>query len=51
MTKKIIVEIDDNLDKEFRDTLVRAKGYGFKKGVIKKALEQAIRDWIKKYAK
>lgn len=45
MTKKLIVEIDDKLDEDFRNTLVKAKG--FKKGVIKEALEEALKDWIR----
>lgn len=46
---KLIVEISDDLDQEFRNALV--KTLGFKKGVIKEAVEQAIEDWIKKHGK
>ncbi|HET8719829.1 MAG TPA: hypothetical protein VFM64_02410 [Candidatus Nitrosotenuis sp.] len=49
MTKKLIVEIDDKLDEEFRDTLVKTKG--FKKGVIKEAMEEALQAWIDKHSK
>jgi len=49
MTKKLIVEIDDKLDDDFRNTLVKVKG--FKKGVIKEAMEEAIQEWIKKNRK
>ena len=45
MTKKLIVEIDDALDDEFRKALVKSKG--FRKGVIKEAMEEALRQWIK----
>lgn len=49
MTKKLIVEIDDKLDNDFRDTLVKTKG--FKKGVIKEAMEEALQAWIDKHNK
>jgi len=43
---KLIVEIDNKLDEKFRKAIIAT--HGFKKGVIKKALEEAIEDWIKK---
>ena len=46
MTEKLIVEIDDQLDEDFRKALVKSKG--FKKGVIKEAMHEALREWIKK---
>lgn len=38
--------IDDRLDEELRKKVV--KRYGMKRGNIKKAVEEAIHDWIKK---
>lgn len=38
--------IDDKLDEEFRKKVV--KRYGMKRGNIKKAVEEALQDWIKK---
>lgn len=49
MGKKLIVEITDEMDKEFRDVLIETKG--FKKGIIKEAIEEAIQAWIDKNAK
>ena len=45
MTKKLIVDITDELDEQFRNALFNAKG--FKKGVIKEAVEEAIVEWIR----
>jgi hypothetical protein len=45
MTKKLIVDISDEMDEEFRKALIET--FGFKKGVIKKAVEEAIQAWIK----
>lgn len=49
MTKKLIVEISDEMDKEFRKTLIESKG--FKKGIIKEAMEEALQAWIDKHSK
>lgn len=40
--------IDDQLDREFRSEVARR--LGMKKGNIQIAVEEAIRDWIKKKA-
>jgi len=45
-TKKWLFEIDKELDENFRRAIGRKKGSY--RGVIKNALEEAIRDWIKK---
>ena len=42
---KLVVEIDDTLNKEFMDAILAAKGWN--KGVIKEALREAIEDWIR----
>ncbi len=42
---KLIVDIDSELNKEFRDAILAAKGWN--KGVIKEALREAIELWIK----
>lgn len=44
--KKWIFTMDEELDKRFREAI--AKKSGLHRGVIKKALEEAIEDWIKK---
>jgi len=44
--KKWIFEIDKKLDEEFR-VAIGKKG-AMRRGVIKQALEEAIRDWIDK---
>ncbi len=49
MTKKLIVEISDKMDKEFRETLIKTKS--FKKGIIKEAMEEALQAWIDKHSK
>ena len=45
-TKKWIFEIDTQLDEEFRVAI--GKNKGIRRGVIKEALEEAIKDWIHK---
>jgi hypothetical protein len=45
-SKKWIFELDADLDRRFREAI--AKKSGLHRGVIKKALEDAIEDWIKK---
>ncbi|GEM_PF-2175134 len=46
LSKKWIFEMDNNLDEEFRQAIAKKKG--LHRGVIKTALEEAIKDWIKK---
>ena len=46
MSKKLIVELSDDLDMRFRQTILRR--YGFKQGNIKSATTEAIENWIKK---
>lgn len=46
MTKKEIVELEDELDERFRKAIVESKG--LHKGVIKESFEEAIEDWIAK---
>ncbi len=41
---KIIVDIDADLNKRFRDAILKDKGWN--KGVIKEALREAIELWI-----
>lgn len=45
--KKMIFEIDEKLDKKFRETVVKRKG--LHKGVIKESLEEAIKQWIESH--
>lgn len=49
MGKKMIVELDDELDEDFRKAIVEKKG--LHKGVIKESLEEAIEAWIKSSSK
>jgi len=49
MTKKEIVELDDELDERFRKAIADTKG--LHKGVIKEAFEEAIKAWIAKNQK
>jgi len=42
----INLSIDDELDKQFRDEVNRR--LGMKKGNLKMAVEEAMRDWIKR---
>jgi hypothetical protein len=42
---RLVVELDEELDKAFRDEV--AKRLGMKKGNLKFALEQAIIQWIR----
>ena len=42
---RINLVIDDELDEQFRNEV--AKRLGMKKGNIKVAIEDAIRDWVK----
>ncbi len=46
---KINLEIDDNLERELRRVAVEK--FEAKKGFLKKAVEEAIRDWIWKNSK
>jgi hypothetical protein len=41
---RIVVELDEELDKAFRDEVARR--LGMKKGNLKTAIEEAIRIWI-----
>ena len=43
---RINLVIDDELDQQFRNVV--AKRLGMKKGNIKIAIEQALKEWIKK---
>lgn len=45
-TKKWIFEIDKDLDEKFRTAI--GKKLPMRRGVIKQALEEAIKDWIDK---
>jgi len=46
MMGKINLIIPDKLEKEFREAIF--KRFGMKRGNISKAIEEAIKDWIKK---
>jgi tryptophan synthase beta subunit len=46
---KINLDIDDDLEREFRKIAVEK--FEAKKGFLKKAIEEAIRDWIQKNSK
>lgn len=46
MVKKIIFDVDDQLDEQFRSMVM--KKYGFHHGAIKKGCTEAIQDWIRK---
>jgi len=46
---RLLVVIDDELEEEFRKAVARI--YGFKKGALSKAIEEAIRLWLKKYSR
>lgn len=41
----IYAEIDSNLERKFRVKVLNK--YGSKKGALRKALEEAIREWLK----
>lgn len=43
---KITVDIDDDLETKLRNTIFER--FGYKKGNLKKALEEAMQDWINK---
>ena len=43
---KINLTIDPELEKGFREAI--SKKYGYKKGNMQKAIEEAIKDWIQK---
>jgi len=45
MPKMEVVELDDDLDAEFRKTIMETKG--LRKGVIKESFEEAVKGWIK----
>jgi hypothetical protein len=42
---KTTIELPDEIDKKFRKVVAEKKG--LHKGVLGKALEEAIKDWIK----
>ncbi len=44
---KWTVNIDEELDRKFRETVFKVKGY--RRGALKEALEEAIKLWLKKY--
>lgn len=48
-TKKWIFEMDKDLDERFRQAIAKKKG--LHRGVIRKALAEAIEDWISKSSK
>lgn len=43
MPKKLTVQINDNLDKKFRETVFKKKG--MHKGNIQEAIEEALELW------
>jgi len=43
---QVNLKINDELEKEFRKAA--AERFEAKKGFLKKAIEEAIRDWVKK---
>lgn len=43
---RINITLSKDLDKRFRDEIV--KRHGFKRGSLQKAIEEAVKDWIKK---
>ena len=43
---KVIVKLDDALDKQFRETVGRVKGAY--RGVLREAIQEALKDWIEK---
>lgn len=45
MPKMEVVELDDDLDAEFRKTIAETKG--LRKGVIKESFTEAVKAWIK----
>ena len=48
-SKKWIFDMDKDLDERFRQAIAKKKG--LHRGVIKKALSEAIEDWISKPSK
>lgn len=46
---QVNLQIDDKLEKEFR--MIAAEKFGAKKGFLKKAIEEAIKDWVNKNQK
>jgi hypothetical protein len=46
---QINLNVDDKLEKEFRR--IAAERFEARKGFLKKAVEEAIRDWIQKNSK
>ena len=44
---KLNVEIDDELEREFRHLIIDV--YGTRKGALAKAIEDAVRLWIQKH--
>jgi hypothetical protein len=46
---KINLIISDKLEKEFREAI--SKKYGYKKGNMRLAIEEAIKEWIEKQSK
>lgn len=46
---QVNLQIDDQLEKEFRR--VAAERFEARKGFLKKAIEEAVRDWVSKNQK
>jgi len=44
MTNRLVVELDELFDLQFREIIV--KKFGYKKGVIKLAVNEALNNWI-----
>jgi len=44
---KWTVNIDEELDRKFREAVFKVKG--LRRGALKEALEEAIRLWLEKY--
>ena len=44
---RLNVTIDDKLERRFREVI--GEVYGYKKGVLQHAIEQAVREWMEKY--
>ncbi len=46
---QVNLQIDDKLEKKFR--IIAARKFEAKKGFLKKAIEEAIKDWVSKNQK
>lgn len=46
--KDWVITFENDLDEEFRDLITKVNGGKYHRGDLKKAVQEAVKDWIRK---